>query len=267
MTLTHKKNHFVPRVYLKEWTHNDKGNIGIYTLNLRDKRPRIQGTKEIANKKNLYTLPLTFPDETRKVSEKIIYKIWEDRWPNVLKGIKENIQLDKEQIRQLVSYVITQSFRTPKFARENQEIIRKTNDPEFLKTHDTVMFAFLGIVGYTSYVENATCEILYTNEIHNFICSDNPATHWLVQGNSFTYIKGTALRQDLSQNDNYKIICPITPKHLAIVTPNIGKKMSESTKISLTKRLINSELVKFFNTLIENGADKLLFAKHLTDFI
>ena len=206
MILSHKKNHFVPRVYLKQWTQSDKGNITLFTLSLKDKLSRKQSTKEIAQKKNLYTLPLTHPFEIRKISEQVLYKIWEDNWPSVIDPLEKNSELTGIQIHNLISFVIIQSFRTPKFAKENQAIIQKTNNPEITIIKDSYMFAYLATKGYADHVKNATCEILYTNDLKKFITSDNPATHWLKNDNQFTYIAGTALRNDLRENKNYKII-------------------------------------------------------------
>jgi hypothetical protein len=263
--VTHKENHFVPKTFLKSWATKDAKEFLIYTLNLKNNFPRKQTTSSIAKKKNLYTLPLEFKTNDPKVVEHIIFKIWEDRWPSVLEGLKEN-KLSKDQTRDLKGFVIIQSFRTPKFEKENMAIIRSIADKETADLAFKYHYAFLGIKGFTDYIKDCTCQVLFINDIDNFICSDNPSTHWSINNNNFTYINGIAGRLDLFRNPNYKIICPVTPKHLVVLSPNLGIETNENLKEFCIFNKIAKDNIQLFNKMIEHGADKLLFAKNIYDF-
>lgn len=263
--VTHKENHFVPKTFLKSWATKDAKAFLIYTLNLKDNFPRKQTTSSVAKKKNLYTLPLEFKTNDNKIVEHLIFKVWEDRWHNVLEGLKEN-KLSKDQTRDLKGFVIIQSFRTPKFEKENVARIKTIADKETADLAFKYHFAFLGTKGFTEYIKECTCEILCINDIDNFICSDNPSTHWIVDNNHFTYINGIVERSDLFRNRNYKIICPITPKHLVIISPNLGIETSDNLKDFCVFNKIPKNSIQTFNKMIEFGADKLLFAKNIYDF-
>jgi hypothetical protein len=262
--ITHKENHFVPRTFLKSWATKSENDFLIYSFNLKDNFTRKQPTSSVAKKKNLYTLPLEFKTNDPKIVENILFKIWEDRWPNVIKGLEDN-KLSKEQTRDLKGFVIIQSFRTPKFENENIKNINLIADKTKAELAFKYHYALLGLKGIVDYLENCTCEILFINDLDNFICSDNPSTHWIVDNQNFVYINGIAGRHDLIQNTNYKIICPVTPKHLVILTPNLGVLTSDNLKEYGAFRKIEKDQVKSFNFLIQSGADKLLFAKNIYD--
>jgi hypothetical protein len=263
--VTHKENHFVPRTFLKSWAiKNDKAFL-IFTLNLKDNFLRKQSTTNVAKKRNLYTLPLEFKTNDSKIIEHTIFKIWEDRWPSVIEGLKQN-KLSKDQTRDLMGFVIIQSFRTPKFEKENMAKIRLLIDKEITDISFKYHYGFLGLKGLTEYIKDCTCEVLFINDLENFICTDNPSTHWFIINNNFKYINGIVGRVDLFQNPNYKIICPVTPKHLAVLSPNLGMDTIESSKEFCVFNKIDKQNVKLFNQMIEFGADKLLFAKNINDF-
>lgn len=263
--VTHKENHFVPETFLKSWATKDAKDFQLYTLNLKNNFPRKQTTSSIAKKKNLYTLPLEYKTNDPKIVEHTIFKIWEDRWPSVLKGLKEN-HLSKDQIAALKGFVIIQSFRTPKFEKENMAILRSIADKETADLSFKYHYAFLGIKVFTEYIKNCICEVLLINDIDNFICSDNPSTHWLLNNNDFTYINGIAGRHDLFGNPNYKIISPLTPKHLIVLSPNLGIETSDNLKEFCAFKKVSKDHIQLFNKMIEHGADKLLFAKNIYDF-
>lgn len=175
-------------------------------------------------------------------------------------------ELSKDQIRDLKGFVITQSFRTPKFEKENVAIIEAIDNEVSADLSFKYFFAFLGTEGFTNYIKNSTCEVLFSRDSHNFICSDNPSTHWLINEHSFTYINGIAGRLDLMGNRNYKIVCPLTPKHLVILSPNLDLDISENQKESCVfKEIDRDDLIKF-NEMIKQGADKFLIAKNNNDF-
>jgi hypothetical protein len=264
--ISHKKNHFVPQVYLKQWTQNDKGNIGLYTLNLRDNLARKQAPADIAKKKNLYTLPLNYGPET-KLTEKIIFKIHEDCWSNVTAALNIGNSLTREQTIQLRNFVINQSLRTPKFARETTKIIEQHGDVALKDIPFSVQWAYLGIKIFPTLAENCCVELYYSLELKNFITSDNPATHWLSDGINFTYLNGIAKNNTLFKNPLYKIVCPLTPRYFAILTPNLGIPISDAVKSNVVFRQIDGNTINLFNSLTEKGADKLLFARTLTDLI
>jgi hypothetical protein len=263
MSIAHqKKQHFVPKTYLKSWGEEVKNTSVLYALNLKDNLTRKQTISQIARQNNLYTLPEGFSYVDPKIMEKVILNNWEKNWYKVVAGLRKN-QLSKEEIDILKGFVIAQSFRTPKFIRENLERIKHYETEENV----AIVFAFLVLGGFPEYVKNCSCEVLYINDIDHFICSDNPATHWLFDEKGWTYVNGIACRNDLHKNTNYRIVCPLTPKHLAILTPNLGIDVPESQKDSCAIKRIDKDAICNFNKMIEFGADKLLFAKNIYDLV
>lgn len=227
--VSHKENHYVPKTLLKSWATKEEKELYVYTLNLKDNLLRKQPTSSIAKKKNLYTLPSEFSTDNPKIVEHLIFKTWEDKWPLVLNGLKNNI-LSENQIKDLMSFVIIQSFRTPKFERENKSKIDLIDEKEFAEISFKYHYAFLGTTVFTHYIKNSKCEILYIDDVDNFICSDNPSSHWLTNNFDFLYIDGILGRNDLFKNRYYKIICPVTPKHIVIISPNLGIEDLEINK-------------------------------------
>lgn len=264
-----KKQHFVPQCYLKSWTTDDN----LYSMPKIHGLTRKQSTKEVAKKNHLYTLPSTFfdksdyenPDLQELITESIIFKTWEDKWGNVRNLLSLHFDLTKV-LHSIKGFVITQSFRTPKFMRLNKkklERMGKTDD----NVADSYQYAFLGTAGLTNYIENCICEIAQNLDISNFITCDNPATHWLQEGEIYHHLNGIALNTDLYKNPNYKIICPLSPKYVAVLSPNLGIKVNENDKNKVWIKAVNNATVLQFNQMIEHGADKMLFAKDLKDFI
>jgi hypothetical protein len=253
---------------LKSWTTENE----LYSVAKRNGLTRKQPTKSIAKRNNLYTLPTTFirKKETMDsayqelITENLLFNIWEDRWPNVLNGLKNN-KFTNDQIRDLKGFIITQSFRTPKFLRINKERLNRIGLPTD-EIDDVYHYAVLGIQGLSQYIQNCVCEIIQCNDTLNFITSDNPATHWLQEGDKFHYLNGISLNNDLFRNPNYKILCPLHPKYFGILTPNLGLEVSNINKIFFRRNFYNDN-VKELNKIIEYGADKMIFAKSLNDFI
>jgi len=264
-----KRQHFVPQCYLKSWTIKDE----LCTLSKQNGIPRKQTTKTIAKRDNLYTIPSTFfenrepknRDLQELITENVIFKIWEDRCAAVTDIATKNGNFTSV-LHTIKGFVIAQSFRTPKFIRSNKEKIERMGKSSE-NIDDVYHFAISGIKGLTDYILNCVCEILRCNDISNFITSDNPSTHWLQQGDIFHHLNGIALNNDLYKNPNYKILCPIHPKYFAILTPNLGIDVPETFKNQVVLRTIYNDTVKQLNKMIEHGADKMLFAKTLNDFV
>ncbi len=240
----HKKQHFVPKTYLKSWGENVGKEYVLYTHNLKDNLTRKQTISQIARQNNLYTLPEGFSSIDSKITEKLVFNVWEKNWNKVVAGLRKN-QLSKEEVDILKGFVIAQSFRRPKFMRENLERIKRYETEENAALAISYHFAFLGLGGYREYVKNGTCEVF--DEIGE------------------TYVSGIACRSDLHNNTNYKIVCPLTPKHLAILTPNLGIDVPEGQKDSCAIKRIDKDAICNFNKMIAFGADKLLFAKNIYD--
>ncbi len=257
---SHKKNHFVPRVYLKSWAQ-DK-SLNLFTLNLKDKLTRKQTTGDIAHKKNLYTL--NFESKKDKTLEKIMYPMWEIQWPKIVENLRNDI-IDEYTLRIIKQFVIVQSFRTPKFVRENYISVKGTE----YEMQEKMMFPLFLIVGLPALLDNCVCKLYKINSVENFITCDNPSTHWYLHNNDrFSYISGIMIRQDLQKDKRYKIICPLTPKYLAMLSPNLGaNNITESDKKKFSIKVVNSEEIKHINRMIEHGADKLLMAKYPLDLI
>jgi len=261
MAKPYKKNHFVPVVYQKAWcSENDE----VIVLNTKDRLIRTQAPKDIAKKKNLYTLPTTFKTETPKITENIIFKVWEDRWNPVIEKIHKEEIIKGDTLRDLKGFVIVQSFRTPKFQKENERVMNML--PKDKHVDFKLQFAFLGIKGFTEYIKYSNCKIVKATGLKNFITTDNPSTHWLENGTNITYLNYIMLRHELFQNLNYLLICPISPRYCAIVYPNLGLERNKTSDHAPYEKGDDDRVARF-NKLIEHGADKLLMVKSISDLV
>lgn len=264
-----KRQHFVPQCYLKSWTINNQ----LFSMSKNNGFPRKQPTKTIAKRDNLYTIPsILFEnidsrnrENQELITENLLFKIWEDRWVSVRDALNNNENLNPV-LHSIKGFIITQSFRTPKFLRLNNERIkRQGKDSE--NVEDPYTFAFLGTSGLTEYIKNCVLEIIQCNDIANFITSDNPATHWIQEGEMFYHLNGIALNNGLFKNPNYKILCPLHPKFFGVLTPNLGIEIPDNIKNQIFKRIIYNDTVKQLNQMTEHGCDKMLFAKSINDYL
>jgi len=264
-----KTHHYVPQCYLESWATEHY----LYTIPKNKGLTRHQHKKEVAKKNHLYKLPSTLfknssvtdPDLKELIVEKLIFKIWEDRWAKVRYVLDHHIDLT-QVLHSIKGFVITQSFRTPKFQRLNKEKLERMGKADD-DIEDAFHFAFLGIKGLTDYIENCVCEIFKIVDLPNFVTCDNPATHWIREGDIFHHLNGIALNEDLYKNPNYKILCPIHPKYFAMLSPNLGINVSEKDKNKVWFTSFDKDTINQLNQMVEHGADKMLFAKDLKDFI
>ncbi|MBO9698627.1 MAG: DUF4238 domain-containing protein [Sporocytophaga sp.] len=263
-----KHNHYVPKVYLKRWSFQRKGKKLIYSLNLKNKLIRSQPTNEVCKKKNLYTIPSSYGLDENKISEKFLYKIWEDRWQVVLaKTLDKGLIPRNEELGDIMAFIIVQSMRSLKFKNDSQALINKIASDELKNIDFTLSYAYLAIQGYTDLINNCTIELYKANLGKRFITTDNPATHWIVEGKLYTNIKSLIRNMDVLANPNYKIICPITPYWLGILTPNLGIPVTVSQRNTCNVFELSLEEINIFNTLLENTSHEMIFAKSLNDFI
>ncbi len=264
-----KKQHYVPQCYLRSWTTDNY----LYSVPKNRGLTRKQKTKEVAKKNHLYTLPSDFfknsivksRDLREMISEKLIFKVWEDKWKQVTDLFNHHFNLT-QVLHTIKGFVITQSFRTPKFIRSNQEILERMGKLED-SFDNTYQYVFLGTNGLTDYIKNCVCEMVKIMDIPNFITCDNPATHWIQEGEMYHYLNGIALRTDLYKNPNYKILCPLHPKYFAVLTPNLGVEIKDKIKNKVWFKPVNINDINQLNQMVEYGADKMLFAKDVKDFI
>lgn len=260
MAESHKRNHFVPVVYLKSWSGGDNQ---VTTLSLNDGLMRIQKPKKIAKKNNLYTLPPEFKFPDKKFPEKFLFNIWEKWWNDVLEDLPKSPIVKVPTIGRLMGFVIVQSFRTPKFIRENDELTKHLPDDD--KVARPYQFTYFATKGFSEYSKNASIKIFKASGLKRFITSDNPATHWIekpFEGKA-GLLHGIALRSELAKNPNYYILCPISPEYIALVYPNLG--LPDRRMESCTIRTVGDDIVRTYNEHIELGADKLLVVRSPND--
>jgi hypothetical protein len=267
MGAANKNHHFVPVVYLKRWGHKSDKVTQVYCLSNRDKLVRKNQPQNLNYKKNLYTLPDTFVPEIRKLTETSIYKTWEDRWGQVLpKSFDIGTAPSGLDLKSVKAFIFHQSIRTIKYIRESEKVIQKLNNDIINRTPHSVFHTAAPLFLFTTYAEFYTIHFLKAPINCRFITSDNPATHWLIDGDNFQNIPTLVGRTDLNKNENYKILCPITPKWLGVLSPNLGIAKSEFQLSTGSTFEINEQQVVFYNKLIEMTSDKLIFALNIMDF-
>ena len=263
MKTTHKEHHYVPKVYLKKWATKEYKNYYIKTLSLASGSINKSPTQKVAKKTNLYTLPDDFNIDDSKIIEKIIYGVWERQWSGVVSRLIEKERIPKiMDIKTLMAFIVVQSFRTPRFKTESKKLFELSQNKELQDMDFSHVFGILGIKSL-ELVDKSTIQLFQAPVAKRFITSDNPSTHWLFQNNSFVPVESIKSRSIMVENPNYRILCPITPYYLGIISPNVGS--IELNRIT-EERMLSVEEVKLFNRLVELRSDRVLFAKHIKDF-
>lgn len=257
-SLGYRKHHFVPQSYLKYWAYDNGKRIFQQNLNTGKIYPN--QTKNVCKKNNLYDVSL---EDNPKALEKEINSLSEVHIPDFGAYLKTKL-IDPSKIGRLKNYIIHQSFRTPKFYQENYPIL-KIPPTDRWKTGD--IFGAFYLTQYVRYVENSHLQILEINGVSNLITSDNPSSHWLKIDGGWKYLDKVINNVSLIGNRNYNIICPITPKHLAILSPNIGLPDLNINKTTVETFSINPTGVPKFNAMLKFAADKSIFAKKNEDFL
>jgi hypothetical protein len=254
----YKKNHYVPQSYLRYWS-NDNGK-NIFQQNLKNGRPYSTLIQNICNQKNLYDATVV---SNPKSLEKDIMPLNEMFIPE-FGSYFNSILIDPAKIGRLKIFIIHQSFRTPKFYNENIKQLG-LNSTDNLKKGD-IYAAFL-FSNFSLYIENSVLQIYEINGLGNFITSDNPSSHWIRIERGWKYVNGVIKNESLFNNPNYNIICPISPKHLAILSPNIGIPNTKTNMTTAEIIKVNlSEILKF-NEILKYASDKSIFAKSISDFL
>ncbi|MBU3662407.1 MAG: DUF4238 domain-containing protein [Bacteroidetes bacterium] len=266
MGTANKNHHFVPVVYLKRWGHKTDKVTQVYCLSNKDRLVRKNQPQNLNYKKNLYTLPDTFVPEIRKIAETAIYKTWEDRWGQVLPiSFDLGVAPTGLDLRSIKAFIFHQSIRTLKYIRESEKVLQKLNDEIINRAPHSVFHTSAPLFLFTTFSTSYTINFLKAPLNCRFITSDNPATHWLIDGENYHNIPTVVGRTDLYKNTNYKIICPITPKWLGVLTPNLGIAKSEFQLSTGSTIEIPEHQVEFYNKLIEMTSDKLIFALNIMD--
>ena len=227
----------------------------------------------------MYTLPSSFygkSDLSEKteleefIIERLIAATWEEEWPQTVKAVMEG-KNSASVVEKVKGFVITQSVRTPKFLegfiKRSETLALMGFSSKFSEDDHAGVFGTLMMKVIIDFMPNSVCEVLRSSSLANFITSDNPATHWVTEGNNYRYLDTWPVGEMVWANPNFKIICPIHPKLLVIVTPNAGLNHLVNKPKDLIYRRIFDEQVFFFNKLIEIGADRLLISKNMEDFI
>ncbi|MGV3598658.1 MAG: DUF4238 domain-containing protein [Bacteroidota bacterium] len=268
-TQTHKEHHFVPKTYLRKWCIKEGKKETIKAYNINSKKISEQEIKNICKKKNLYTLPHNQDisiNGGKKVIEHLFSSVYEQNWSKVIDRLIEESYLNNDDLVKLINFIYIQSIRTLKFKIDNEIALENNHN---ISDSDKLLypyyFSFLMIKGTPRITENATVKIYTAPISKRFITSDNPSSFWLFEGRNFTNITSLLDEHIMLKNENFKILCPLSPYHLAILTPNI--------ELYHIKRSFNQDFiplregeVNFFNLLIEISSNKQLFAKYVDDF-
>lgn len=277
MTSNYKRNHFVPKTYLKRFTDPSKWNdkvCFINALNINDKSIRLNNIDNQCQKNNLYTLPANFKTEVKKAIE-IAFMGHIDSIYSTAMSNSYDIGVDPSEgdLNSIVWFVIYQSFRTPKFKTHHlakvQELSLNSGTSESNLDEYTYWLGYLLVKTSIDIFDNSLLEILITKKDNWFITSDNPAGFWLVNLNNSQYV-GTIL--SFNERTDLKIICPINPQIVFILHLNYLKESAiknTAKKFNYFTRIIEKEESELINRMIFNSCEKQIFSidkEQLTKF-
>jgi hypothetical protein len=254
----YKKNHFVPRSYLKYWSFDNSKRI--FQQNIKSGKVYSNQIKDVCQKSNLYDTSL---ESNPKVLEKEINSLSEDFIPDFGSYLKTGM-MDPAKIGRLKTFIIHQSFRTPKFYDENYNQIGLEPSSNWKKGD---IFGAFYLTNYDRYIENSVLQLYEVNGVNNFITSDNPSSHWIRVNGGWTYVDKVIKNNSLNGNMDYNIICPVTPKHIAILSPNIGIPTTAINKGTIETFNVNPSGIPKFNAMLKYAADKVIFGKRNEDFL
>lgn len=264
----YKKNHFVPKAYLKRFTDPakwDETDNYINSLNFKDYAIRLINTNDQCQKKNLYKLPDEFKMEEKKAIEKAfmghIDKIYSEAMFN---SFDQGRNPSLGDINSLVWFVIYQSFRTSKFKYQHIEKVKELglklgkNDSE-LEEYTYWLGYLLVKVGLDIFKYSLT-EILVTRQNNWFITSDNPASFWLQTWDKSEYL-GTILGN--IEKSNLKLICPLNPQVAIVLHINYLKNTAicnSADVMNYFKRTVDRTELDYLNDQIVHAAEKQVFS-------
>ncbi|MCF6777721.1 DUF4238 domain-containing protein [Thiotrichales bacterium 19X7-9] len=126
---SYKKNHFIPKTYLKQWFWGKDNKFKCAKL---DSSNNLFGKFEIKNTGNincfshkLYWL-ITENHDYRVSLEKKFSEI-ESKFGNIIKKIKHKCELTAEESKNLLEFIIGLRVRTPAIINKQREIFNETN--------------------------------------------------------------------------------------------------------------------------------------------
>ena len=244
-----KRQHFVPRTYLKHFGHTRGGKTYIYTCPKEGMPNKIRETnvEDTAVKKHLYTLPGNTIAQKMAI-EKFYSRELEAHYDSIYKILTDprRIKLSPTERELIVSTVVTMFYRTTWWLSTHQNnfnnmlhsvyrlcerekkdyfnfngtkisIVGKTPDQltrEYTKEHQpTMMLNSLEIaIKLISLRMKKDVIVIHrlTNEKAEFITSDNPVTAQNLSGNTIPFDDRNILR------------LPLDAKHMLSLTPLTG---------------------------------------------
>lgn len=263
-----KEQHYVPRTLLKRWCI-DRGNRNkLVSLNLKSERILEQEIDKICKKKNFYTLPSTYEitnKENKKLIDNIVSSTFESRFNDVFERLLIRGNYIGEDIKNLINFIYIQSIRTLKYKIETEKLLKAEGDTKVLVHPFSIHFSALMIGGLPKFVSNASIEIFRAPISKRFVCSDNPASFWVIEKGIYKNIKTLTKNEDILLNDTFFVVCPLSPYHLGVVYPNIGIEKKQRVFHDNTTPLLEREVI-MVNKFIEFAAYKQIYAKYTSDF-
>jgi len=267
-TSEYKKNHFVPKTYLKRFTDPLKWNDPVHyinSLNIRDKVIRINNTHTQCQKKNLYKLPDNFSMLEKKAIEKAFMGHIDETYSNAMaNSYDRGFEPSNANLNSIMWFVIYQSFRTPKFKYHHLKKVKEQSLKMGRSDSDLEEYSYC--LGYLlvkvalDVFKYSVLEILITHINNWFITSDNPASYWLRTWNSTEFV-GTILGHH--EKTNLKLLCPINPQVAFVLHLNYLKNSTVSNtskEIQFFSRTIEKEELDYVNRLIFKSCDKQIFS-------
>jgi len=268
MTSQYKKNHYVPKTYLKRFTDPSRWNdkvCFINPLNIRDKSIRFNSIDEQCQKKNLYTFPEEFKTEEKKAIEIAFMGHVDSIYSNAMSNSYDKGEDPSEgNLNSIIWFVIYQSFRTPKFKTHHldkvQELSLKLGKSDSALEEYTYWLGYLLVKASIDIFDNSILEILIAKKDNWFITSDNPAGYWLINLKNSQYV-GTIL--SFYDRTDLKIVCPIIPQIVFLLHLNYLKKSTiknTTKKFNYFTRIIEKEESELINRMIFTSCDKQIFS-------
>ncbi len=259
-----RSNHFVPRSYLKRWSHpipwKSKGQMIWMQQKVKGKPTEVPLDNQ-CQKDNLYKIPDDFDFEDKKALEKHWFGFSDELYAKSMDNTLDQAKLPEnfKDLGNIVLHVIWQSYRTPKFKKETERKINelKIENPELDDSRLDFVYqlSYLMVKTFPIFQREVIPELIFSPKGMWFITSDNPSTFWLNTWNSKKHLP-TILGTDF-RTSNLGILCPLNPQCCIILRLNQIKRNKRYLGIN---RYCKPDEVYRINQSIYYSADKTIYS-------
>ena len=260
----YRSNHFVPKSYLKRWSHPipwKSKNQKLWMKSLEKGEIIEVPLEKQCQKNNLYKLPENFSMEDKRTLEKHWFGFSDDLYSKAMDNSLDRGKMpeNKSDIGNIVMQVIWQCYRTPRFKVETEKKILevKSKHPELddSKLDFTYQIPYLIVKTFPLYKKSANLEFVCSPNGKWFITSDNPATIWKNTWNLKRHVP--TIFGEKFEDSSLEILCPLNPQCCLILRLN---QRNENRNLHFIERGCRPDEVDRINQSIRSTADKVLYS-------